>query len=134
MKPQPQPVQENPRPKPKRFCSQSKITFRNVSLSSPERQPGRWFMISSFGNISAIKRVSTRYSVSLRNSVYDLSSFSAYTYESWIAKLQTVIEKPSFYKKLGFLDLPGAKNQPFALVNANGDQNQGNSGNRGNRG
>ena len=48
MNPQPQPVQENPRPKPKRRCSQSKRTFKKVSLSKPDRQPGRSFTAFSF--------------------------------------------------------------------------------------
>jgi len=46
--PQPQPEQEQPRPKPNFFCSQSNTASSRKSLSRPERQPGRSFMVDSF--------------------------------------------------------------------------------------
>jgi hypothetical protein len=48
MNPHPQPVQDNPFPKPKRRCKPSKIQFKKVSLSKPDKHPGRSFTDFSF--------------------------------------------------------------------------------------
>jgi hypothetical protein len=50
MKPHPHPVHEKPRPKPKRSCRKSKIKFKKVSFSKPDKHPGRSFTALSFAN------------------------------------------------------------------------------------